>query len=305
MLSVARRPRTTIGKPTGGRCTSRSAAAAASTTAKAQPLQLGTKRPQKTQTLLAVARRCRDCGLSLGALEGALHRCADALVWSFGGEALAIPTEGRGPAVDCRIVKLGAPASTPGSAAGEAFGTLWDFVRTDMSHGFEQPSTAAGTAAAVLLALRGRQVLGLLWVERITNAEILHIAEEDAIGAPAASSAIATAGAGSLVSKASDVLSAAGDVTVNDSPKAMASPVAVRATLGVALVWVRRTERRKGLATAMLDAARGCMAGLGSPPIPLTEVAFSQTTDMGSRLAKSYIGASHSGGVLMYSPSCV
>jgi len=63
----------------------------------------------------------------------------------------------------------------------------------------------------------------------------------------------------------------------------------VNSQLGVALVWVRRVERRRGVASTLLDAARVSLGGLGSPAVPRGSVAFSQTTDAGSALASRYL----------------
>mmetsp|Transcript_64504 Transcript_64504/g.185458 ORF Transcript_64504/g.185458 Transcript_64504/m.185458 type:complete len:271 (+) Transcript_64504:71-883(+) len=270
MLSVCSgRPRATIGKPRKGRCGSVAFGGVAGSTSSL------VRQPQKqTQSLLAVPRRCGECGLSLRAFEGALHRCSDALEWPFGGEATASRDCASSSSSGCRVVRLGALAVKEGktSPASETFEALWDFIHEDLSHGFHRPdagSVAAGSSA-VLLALRGRQVAGLIWLERIAKATLV------------AADGVAEEGAAM-------------------PPKAAEVP----ASLGVVLIWVRRTERRKGLASAMLDAARGCLASIGAPPVPVEQVAFSQTTDMGSLFARRYIGQAHQGAVLQYTPVCM
>ena len=50
-----------------------------------------------------------------------------------------------------------------------------------------------------------------------------------------------------------------------------------QAAVGVAVIWVARSERRRGLATAMVDSVRR------SEP-----VAFSQPTELGWSFASSY-----------------
>eukprot|EP00913_Durusdinium_trenchii_P021852 g20533.t1 len=65
-------------------------------------------------------------------------------------------------------------------------------------------------------------------------------------------------------------------VTPKKAPKRCAAPP----SLGVALVWVRRRERRRGLATALVDCLRRLNGG--------ATVAFSQPTDLGFAFATRY-----------------
>lgn len=76
-----------------------------------------------------------------------------------------------------------------------------------------------------------------------------------------------------------------------------------RARLGIALVWVRRSERRRGLATALVDAARRLAAGPGTAPVAIGEVAFSQPTLHGAAFASKYTEQAHAGQVLVYQPT--
>merc|ERR1719386_170001 len=41
------------------------------------------------QTVLALARTCRECGMRLGPLEAAMHKCDEALQWTCAAEQLA------------------------------------------------------------------------------------------------------------------------------------------------------------------------------------------------------------------------
>lgn len=246
----------------------------------------GLVRPrQPQQALLAVARCCRDCGARLTALEGALHSCTVPLEWPCGGTEVAggpWPQAGTGVggAGCCRILRLRAGVLAP--AVWERFHALWDFVRQDLSHGLDPPTPEAVTAgaSAILLGVRGREVVGLIWAERVDGPWCLRYADaEEEAAAPAAA---ATAGAAAALPAA--------------------ERRAPRAALGVALVWVRRTERRRGLATALVDAARRQAAVLGGRPVPPEEVAFSQPTSLGLAFARQYAGDVHRGRALVYQP---
>jgi len=223
----------------------------------------------RSQTILAIARHCRDCGHALSALEGTLHRCAESLEWR-GSEAFAsLATMASG----CRIARL--PVSAANSSTARArLEAVWEFIQHDLSHAFHLPSAEALTsgASAILLALRGRQVLGLLWAERITSAVLSSRTERR-------------------------------NCCDDGAPTASCQAAQVRASIGVALVWVRRTERRRGVATALINAARATLAGAGSTPVPVNEVAFSQTTRMGSDLAERYLGEVHQGDIPLYEPA--
>lgn len=222
--------------------------------------------------MLAVAHTCRECGARLDRLEALVHHCAAALEWPYGGDAVAGPWAGAARAAissgACRIVRLSAQLLASRSASSR-FGELWDYVRSDLSHGLDPPAPSAAAAGecAMLLALRGREVVGLLWAERATSAALLEADEADSHGG-----------------------------ATETAPQ-------VPVQLGVALVWVRRSERRRGLATAMLDAARSCMAPFGAAVVSKAAVAFSQPTSMGAALACGYSGAYHAKRVPVYCPS--
>lgn len=231
-----------------------------------------------SQAVLAVARTCRECGLRLGAssLEASLHKCTASLEWPLGGEAVGKATKST-----CRIVRLGAGQTTP--AARQRFEMLWEFIREDLSHGLEAPSAAAITAGdcTVLLCLRSHEVIGLLWAEPAGKAELLD--SDEALG--------------------DSPSSVFGSSSNNRTDLSTSSQIAV--SIGVALIWVRRTERRRGHATSMLDAARRCMTALGgaADSVPLAEVAFSQPTSLGCAMARSYVQSVHHGKVPVYCPS--
>mmetsp|Transcript_44545 Transcript_44545/g.92789 ORF Transcript_44545/g.92789 Transcript_44545/m.92789 type:complete len:277 (+) Transcript_44545:57-887(+) len=230
------------------------------------------------QCVLAVARRCRDCGVRLGAVEGALHRCTAALEWPFAVEALAGPWPGAnaGGAGLCRVVRLAGSCLVSSATAREQFDALWTFVRKDLSHGIDLPEAGAlaAGASAVLLGLRGREVTGLLWAER-----------------PAAA-------AGLL-----EIEGNGSEERNSEEPAATIAASRECARLGVALIWVRKAERRRGLATALVDAARCHLAGLGAPHVPPEQVAFSQPTDLGRLFAGHYSRAARAGKILIYRPS--
>lgn len=70
------------------------------------------------------------------------------------------------------------------------------------------------------------------------------------------------------------------------SALAIEEPVA--AVLGIAQVWVAPAWRRQGVARALLDAAAA--HAVHGYAVPRAEVAFSQTTAAGGRLAVAYAG---------------
>lgn len=167
----------------------------------------------KPQRLLAVARSCRDCGLRLSALEGALHQCSTALDWSFPTETVGIGASG------CRVVRLGAHHLR--GAALIRLTEIWETIQdTDLAHPFDLPSPEqlANQSAYLLLALKGREVLALLSAERI-----------GAVACPE------------------------GKTKQKSTESAFDSAQRAPVSLGVAVVWVRRRERRRGLATSMVD----------------------------------------------------
>ena len=105
------------------------------------------------QSLLAVARNCRECGERLTALEGALHICPANFQWNFPAEAVGSAPSSEGP---CRVVRLGANARK--GAADSQLVELWENIqKTQLSHILELPSAEqlATRRAILLLALRG------------------------------------------------------------------------------------------------------------------------------------------------------
>jgi N-acetyltransferase len=61
------------------------------------------------------------------------------------------------------------------------------------------------------------------------------------------------------------------------------------AAAGVRAVWVAPGARRRGAASALLDAARGALGAAGAP-LPHHLLAFSQPTQAGRALAERYVG---------------
>mmetsp|Transcript_98176 Transcript_98176/g.204779 ORF Transcript_98176/g.204779 Transcript_98176/m.204779 type:complete len:381 (+) Transcript_98176:109-1251(+) len=271
------------------------------------------------QTLLAISRQCRLCGKSLGPMEAAVHACEDALNWPHGGEtiqtssivsAVAMRTT-TAAASNYRIVRVsaaafpdvdllasktsgggsssnsssrssanankyvGAAATAAPAPVAATFQALWQHVQTDFSHGFDPPprTSIESKNASVLLALRGRRVAGLLWVERISGAHLVEArADEDSTPVE------------KLVGSSQNQL-------VAQEPAQ-----SIKAKLGVVLIWSQRAERRKGLGSLLLDVARS------SYRVDVREVAFSQTTHLGSRLAQRYVNGVHGNLIPEYHP---
>ena len=187
---------------------------------KRRPVKQRLKRPPEgCQSLLAVARNCRECGERLSALEGALHLCPAVFRWSFQGEVVGSAPSADGP---CRLVRLGANARK--GAAGTELVELWENIRrTQLSHILELPSMEqlASRSAILLLALRGKDVLALLSAECIAARQLCPSAE----------------------TKQAEV---GGVIGVPHG--ASRDPL-----LGLSVLWTRRRERRRGLAAALVD----------------------------------------------------
>eukprot|EP00929_Paragymnodinium_shiwhaense_P105854 TRINITY_DN70912_c0_g1_i1.p1 TRINITY_DN70912_c0_g1~~TRINITY_DN70912_c0_g1_i1.p1 ORF type:complete len:284 (-),score=46.44 TRINITY_DN70912_c0_g1_i1:239-1090(-) len=221
----------------------------------------------QSQALLAVSRTCRECGCRLSPLEAALHKCTEALEWSYGGDVVA---PGPGGDAGCRVVRL--PAKLP-PAARSRLEALWAFVRAELPHSLGDPPSDSDQ---LLLALHGRRVVGLLWAERVSMARLIEV----------------------------DSMDASDDITESS---AATSPEILQSTggtpaLGVALMWVRRSEQRKNIATTMVDAMRAQASSLGRGDVPLEQVAFSQPTTQGFAFAARYLHRVRGGKVLVYLP---
>lgn len=246
-----------------------------------RPGNLVQKPQYRQQAMLGVSYCCPDCGLCLGPLEGALHKCTMALEWPFAAETVARAWVGTGVkgAGGCRIVRLGAELLAPAACA--QFEALWDFVRGDMSHGLDPPAArnVATGACVILLSLRKHEVVGLLWAEPIITAQLVE-----------AEPILDTE---NTMDEATSVPNIKGQ---------LAKSRKVLATLGICFIWVQRSERRKGLATALVEAARRDAAGFGAPPVLVEQVAFSQLTNLGLTFARKYLRAIHAGQVLIYNP---
>lgn len=229
----------------------------------------GQAAPKQHQALLAFARRCVECGEHLGPMEASLHECALMLDWPFGGDEVSASN-------GCRVLRLGAARPVTPAAqhlplrAQSRFDDIWEFVRNDVSHGLEPPTdeALASGRAFILLALQGRRVVGLVSAERLTpNQKVQCMPDEDVSGL-------------ALVEPG---------VHLHGRPQI--------AALGISLIWVRRSDRRKGLARAMVDAARKISTLPGQVMASTDEVAFSQPTNLGFAFAKRY-----SGQALVYTP---
>lgn len=236
----------------------------------------------KRQTLLMVTHRCRDCGQKLSPAEDALHCCTAALFWPFAASSEHVPaaSSGRGGArasssAAWRIMRLSANCLR--GAAGLRLREIWEHVREgDLSHALELPTAeaVASKTAWLLLALRGKEVLGLLSAERVGPSACCELRESESYesrpGAPPAK-----------------------------RPRLDSQSAAFKddSVLGVALIWVRRSERRRGLATTLVDAARrlesqsraACVGGQAREGT--VAVAFSQPTELGKVFATKYSSA--------------
>jgi hypothetical protein len=157
------------------------------------------------------------------------------------------------------------------SGALQRFEELWSFVMNDLSHSLGIPSLEdlRHGSNALLICLSGRQVTGVLWAERLSENSML-----------------------SDVPASSD----------SSSDSVIGKAIGRKAILGVRLIWVHRTHRKRNLATSLVDAARVYAGGLGGKALPAEEVAFSQPTTQGLAFATSYMKAACGSNAVVYAP---
>mmetsp|Transcript_60403 Transcript_60403/g.143998 ORF Transcript_60403/g.143998 Transcript_60403/m.143998 type:complete len:295 (-) Transcript_60403:231-1115(-) len=223
-----------------------------------------------TQAVLAVARRCKECGVHLSATESMHHRCALALAWPFPapeGFAAEGIRMGRG-VTSCRIVRLDSRLfSSP--TGRRQFEALWSFISVDLPHALGEPTIeaiASGTAL-LLLAVQAKEVVGLIWIEVGHTTAYLEDIEVQA--------------------ETEHGTACAGDENITLLPSSRRD---LDDAVSVVLIWVRKSMRRHGIATALLDIARECAAAPRLPrrEIPRDAVAFSQPTRQGLAFARQY-----------------
>merc|ERR1719183_600951 len=193
-----------------------------------------------TQTLLAVARQCRECGEKLTGIEGAMHNCRKALHWPFGCREIPMNSSPNSKFKTkvpngCRIARLAA-ANIAGGSASARFDEMWAVISKDLSHCLGAPSLdeLGSGDSFVLLVLHGREVEGLLWAERLTEGIGLREAtpEERCLDTHKNMPPQIEHGTGQMVQRL---------------------VVGRRGMLGVRLIWVHRPFRKKGLARCLVD----------------------------------------------------
>jgi len=223
------------------------------------------------QTLLAVARQCRDCGERLEGIEGAFHQCRKSLHWPFGSTAIDGLSRIEKTGNTFRVARL-ASGDLTGPSASARFDELWSFVLNDLSHSLGAPSPASlgNRSDTLLICLRGREVMAMLWAELLSDGTDIREATIESRSCSASQKRLV---------------------------------VGRRGLLGVRLIWVHRSCRKKGLATSLVDALRLHAGGLGGSPIPAQEVAFSEPTEQGLAFATRYAQSNCVGDcALIYTP---
>jgi hypothetical protein len=111
----------------------------------------------------------------------------------------------------------------------------------------------------------------------------------DSAGAGASSSSSSSSSSAAPAAAAAAAAAAAPPPLPSPAPLLLrADAPRVRAVLGVDQVWVARSGRRRGVARALLDAARA--HAVHAHTVPRAEVAFSQPTGEGFALAGAYRG---------------
>ena len=98
------------------------------------------------------------------------------------------------------------------------------------------------------------------------------------------------------ISKANKVVEPDEKMTVPQEPQAKSSSISISkhtdpALLGISRIWTSTGHRNEGVATALLDCvAANFLYGL---TIPKNQIAFSQPTESGGRLARKWFGAEY------------
>jgi hypothetical protein len=231
------------------------------------------------QQQLAVSRICRDCGLRLTALEDALHFCSTAFEWPFGSEVASttmnnVRLSNSSASSSSRIIRLSASAFREGSSCAARLNELWHHIQDgDLSHSLALPSAndIASGRCSFFLSLRGKEVLGLLSAEHCSLSQVSR----------------------HRISSRAAALGAKEEVAGTGIDQALAN----ESLLGIALIWVRRSERRRGVATSLLDAARQASG------VSRDHVAFSQPTELGFSFAAAYEASGVKNDILVYEPN--
>lgn len=196
-----------------------------------------------------------------------MHCCTVALQWPFGVTVITGLLGGGTRSPGYRIVRV-AGSDVTGPSASSRFEELWSFVAKDVSHslGSPLPEELASGSHAVLLCFSGRQIVGVLWIERLEDD--VKLSEVTALGCKS--------------------VEAGPDLHERQLSKQVSNR---KARLGVRLIWVHRPSRKKNLAASLVDAARMYAGGLGGISLPAEEVAFSQPTEQGLAFATRYTKA--------------
>lgn len=235
------------------------------------------------QQQLAVSRICRDCGLRLTALEDALHFCSTAFEWPFGAEVASatmnnVRLSNSSASSSSRIVRMSANAFREGSSCAARLNELWHHIQDgDLSHSLALPSATdiASGRCSLFLSLRGKEVLGLLSAEHCSLSQVSR----------------------HRISSRAEALGAKEESIANISGCGVDPTLANESLLGIALIWVRRSERRRGVATSLLDAARQASG------VSRDNVAFSQPTELGFSFATAYEASGVKNDILVYEPN--
>ena len=205
-------------------------------------------------------RRVGGVDVSRAFVDRAAAAAAETRVWS-GADGSFIAAVGRSdaPALRNKAVEVLQLVNAELGAAPMAAQALWGPAHAHerrQSHGPAQSRKCARAAAdgyKVFLYVRGSKCVGACVAERIREAF--------------------------------SVLDAGGDASSSSlSVGAAAAP----AVLGVSRIWTSNVHRRAGIATALLDAARARF--VYGMTVPKHSVAFSQPTESGARLARSWFG---------------
>jgi len=79
------------------------------------------------------------------------------------------------------------------------------------------------------------------------------------------------------------------DKSISEDSSVRCSKVAKPATCGVSRIWVYREERRRGIASKMMEAVRSSF--IYGFTIPKDQIAFTQPTPDGKKFFTKYIGS--------------
>jgi N-acetyltransferase len=216
---------------------------------------------QPADAALHARHHARHAATELPDIPLAIRRAFDSnVVWGYGGEEQIVRVTKRDESGKRRVTEQVLRTATLDLGAIDIPTVdLWaDHKETSLEVGtMERKESSRRERYQVFIFLRGRKCVGLLLAERI-------------------SSGFTVINSGFPI------------VTSNCEGASEADKLQHPAMLGISRIWTHRSERRNGVATKLLNAAR-----TGFQPLFIInkdKVAFSQPTQLGANLARRWFG---------------